>query len=293
MPQYDRVVEAIIETAGSQQALSITGLRVDFHVKKTATKDVNTARVDIFNMSPDQRAVFRSIAKNVLTLKAGYANATGPEILFRGDITLASTVKTPPNVITRLECGDGTDALLETRVSLTYKEGVSAKQILRDLLKKIPLAEKAGIVDKVIDAIPDTQYSNGFAASGTAKKALDVLTDKLGLEWSIQDNEVKVVEDGKTDGTQAILISKTTGMVGAPERSLNIVKASKKRGIVEDRPGWTVKSLLLPFAEPGGVVQIEADEIPAGSVFRIESVEHQGDIYGNDWTTELDVTDIQ
>jgi hypothetical protein len=293
MPQFDRVVEVIIETAGSQQALSITDLRVDFHVKKVATNDVNTARVDIFNMSPDQRAVFRSIAKNVLTLKAGYADATGPEVLFRGDITLASVVKTPPNVITRLECGDGTDVLLDTRVSLSYKEGASAKQILRDILKKIPLAEKSGIVDKVIDAIPDTQYGNGFAASGEAKKALDVVTDKLGLEWSVQDQELKVVEKGGVDGTQAILISKTTGMIEAPERSLNIVKASKKRGITEDRPGWTVKSLLLPFAEPGGVVQIEADEIPNGSQFRIESVEHQGDLFGNDWTSELDVTDIQ
>ncbi len=291
MPQYDRVMDVLIGEAGTQQALSVSGLRVDFHIKKVSTTDVNTARVDIFNLNPDQRAKLKS-TKQVLVLKAGYADATGPEILFRGDVTLVTVTKVPPNVVTRIECGDGTEALLDTRVSLTYKEGVSAKQILRDLLKKIPLAEKSGIVDRVINAIPDSQYGNGFAAAGLAKNAMDTVTGKLGLEWSIQDHEIKVVEKDGTDGTQAILISQRTGMIEAPERSLNIVKKSKKRGIAKDRPGWTVRSLLLPFVEPGGVVKIEADEIPLGSVFRVESVEHQGDNYGNEWTTELDVTDL-
>jgi hypothetical protein len=292
LPLFDRVVEVLIGKKGSEQTLRVTDLRVTFAVKKSSTKDVNSARVDIFNLSPDLRSRIRK-TEDVLILKAGYAQDTGPEILYRGDITLVQHVKQLPNIITRIESGDGTQALMDTRVSLTYKAGTSAKQIIRDLLKKFPIAEKSALVNKVLNSIPEAQYANGFAASGLGKDALDEVTEKLGLEWSIQDNEFKLLVKGGTDGSRAILISPTTGMIEAPERSLNIIKKSKKRGITKDIPGWTVKSLLQPKIEPGGVVSIESAEIPAGSAFRVESIEHKGDTHSmNQWTSEMDVTDV-
>jgi mannose-6-phosphate isomerase class I len=51
--------------------------------------------------------------------------------------------------------------------------------------------------------------------------------------------------------------------------------------------GWKIKALLQPNIEPGNVIVVESDEIPAGSKFRVIEVEHIGDTHGPDWTSTI------
>lgn len=286
---YDRDANVLVGPAGSEVALNVGKLRVVFDVEKTLTKKVNRATVDVFNLNEESRDVI-NLTGDILIIKAGYVDDGGAQTIFVGEVTKKNTIYQPPDVITRIESGDGTTALSSTRLSLSYKDTISVKQILRDAMDSFDLVERSAVVDSILNAATDVLFNNGYASSGPAKEVLDEASEALGLEWSIQDNQLHVVPKNGTDGTPVVKIASGSGMISSPERSLNIVKKDKQNN--KDRPGWMVKSLLQPRIIPGGSVELESREIPAGTRFRVEAVRHRGDSYGDDWYTEVDVTDV-
>lgn len=285
MPLFDRQVSVLIGQSSAQQALNVTDLHVSFNVKKTTKPETNSCKVSIWNLNPEQRAKIHT-TDGVMTLKAGYAQDTGLEVLYIGDIAFAEHQRQPPDIVTLLEGQDGFKAFSETRVSLSYKDGTGAKQILNDVLKQFNLATRT-TVKQILAQIPDSQYVNGFSATGQAKDVLIKVTSKLSLEWSVQNQEIKVIRAGKTDGSTAIVIAPNKGLVGSPTRRRSQDKSGK--GFT----GWSVTTLLQPKIEPGGTVQLESADVPAGSLFRVETVEHSGDTHGESWETKLELTDAR
>lgn len=284
MPLFDRQASVLVGAKGSESALNVTDLRVTFNVKKTATKENNTCTVVIWNLNPDQRSLISS-TDGFLILKAGYAQEAGLEVVFVGDISLVETRREPPDIATYIECNDGLKAVQETRFNVSYREGSSAKQVLRDLIRDFPLAARKAQLNDAISKVPDKQFANGFAANGQATEMLTRVTSTLALEWSIQNNELKVIQLGRVDGTQAVRLAPGTGLIASPQRR----RSKKKDGGAFE--GWDIRTLLRPSIEPGGQVQVESADIRSSN-FRVETVHHMGDTHGDEtWETRLEVTD--
>jgi hypothetical protein len=285
LPLFDRQVSVLIGEAGAESALNVTELRVVFDVTKSTKREANSAKVTIYNLNPDQRSKLET-AESRVVVKCGYAEEVGLEVLYRGDVSFVESRKEGVDWATVIESDDGQTVFDTTRVGLSFKEGATAKQVLRDILGVIPLAQRSAVVNSAIAEAVDLEYTNGYAATGNAFAALTKVTDSLSLEWSVQDGELKIIADGGTDGSRAIVISPDSGLIGSPQR-----RRKRKNGTTTVA-GWSVRSLLQPKIEPGGVVSIEAAAIKPGAAFRVDSISHKGDTHGPEWVSELEVSDV-
>jgi hypothetical protein len=138
---------------------------------------------------------------------------------------------------------------------------------------------------------------------------MDKVCEYLGLEWSIQNRDVQIINKGGVFKQKAIVLSSDTGMIGSPEQEAKTMtdKAAAKEGITRTQRGvdttyrvdkdgnkqerlrvlgYKVKSLLQPTLQPGGYVQVKSVGID-GEFFRIERLTHVGDNYGSEFQTEL------
>ena len=277
MAQFNRLVSVLIGPAGAESAIKVDELRVTFKIKKTSKADSNSCEIQIFNLSKNVREQLKETGF-VLILKAGYKDGAGLEDIYKGTITIIDHEHSGPDMITKFECGD--KELQETKFNASYKEGTSLKTILADIVKAFPLSSK------VVESVKDGQQTNGMAFSGLAKDVLDKITKSLGLNWSIQDRALQIIEPGKPNQDEVVFITPETGLIGSPQR---FEDKGKKENAADNRPAWKVKSLLIPRISVGNVVSIESAEIKKNSFFVVNSIEHSGDTHGTDWTTDMEV----
>lgn len=315
MQQFNR---KIIVQAGKigEPGIQVTNLRVTFNIKKTSRSDsYNTASVVIYNLNSDSRDGIAALnytdlkdASNILTVRAGYEALE--KTIYVGNISLVNIELKRPDAITTIEASDGYIAMNQLRIgtvppsgiggipAFTYGKQTSAKKVLHDILKISGLTVKYNI-----NSIPDRLYANGFSFIGMGKVLLDNVCNYLGLEWSIQNNCIKLFPVDTSDGISIVSLSPTCGLIGSPERSNidNKELTKKELGMVTGKSttalgkkikkriggGWKIKALLQPEVEPGNIIMVESDEIPFGTQLRVIEVEHVGDTHGQDWTSTI------
>lgn len=298
---FDRVAELIVGQSGSKGIL-IKDLRIAFSIEKTATETLNNSTIDIYNLNPDSRALVET-PNNAIILRAGYAQDLGPVTIFVGIVRRCLTVQEGPDNVTRLELDDGLIAYRDSKFSTSFAPGSSGKMVLANIASRFNLPVRP------LPDMPDKQYPNGFSFVGKTREAMKKACNYLGLEYSIQNQEIQILKKGGTVKRTAIVLSADSGMIGVPQLEAKTMseKAAAQRGIstndagviktrkestsgaIKDRlqvQGYKVESLLQPTIEPGGIVQVKSKGID-GEFFRVERVQHTGDTHADDWTTEL------
>lgn len=278
MPNFNRSASVVIGVQ-SGVPLSISGLKIIFSVKKTLSTFSNNARVNIYNLS---KKSFDQIAiEDELILNAGYTDGAGEKLLFKGDIQKISYEHSGTDTITKLQCDDGGLKLREIRGELSRAAGYKALKIIGEILDafSFPTRQHA--------TFTDAEYLHGFSHVGSAKEALSKLTEKIGVEWSIQNGEAQLLLKGGTNLTPPIPISELNGMIGSPD-SLDDTRG--ELSLNKRSSGWRVKSLVNPEIEPGGQLEITSRNV--NGLFRIEEVDHFGDTFGSDWQTIAQVTGL-
>lgn len=261
----------------------IEGLRIAFTLKRDLKKTSNTGTVEIYNLSNATRSKILDHNRKVV-LYAGYEDGGGVDVLFEGSIMTVSHSHPTPDIVTRIEANDGETRLRQAHVSLSFSEGASVGQVLKDLIAAM------GLPKGFIAQFKDAKFLTGFVAHGPAKEALAAVCRKAGLEYSIQNGSLQILEEGKPDNSpkDLILLTPESGLLGSPEK----IKQIQDDPAAEKKPnGWTLRSLLQPKANPGSHIAVQSREIPRVTAFRIESVVHKGDTHGEDWTSEIEVFD--
>jgi hypothetical protein len=281
LPLFNRVAEITIGKPGTPKAVVIRDLRMSFRVHKDTSRGGNTADITIYNLNEDKLA--RITRGTPARIKAGYANGDGLQLLFAGKVNALNRRNNGVDSLTEINCSDGADILGAAVVSRSYGNKIPAVIILLDLLRDLKLPIR--FVPKA--RIPRSKlYLHGFSAHGLIRNVMDKVASHLGLEWSIQNGELKVVFKGGVDNSKPILITPATGLLGSigrAYRSEDTADASKKPS------GWIVTSLLQPKAEPFGVVALQSRDLPKKTLFRVEKVDHECDTHEGDWKTGLEV----
>jgi len=267
--------------------LNISGLKIVFNVKKTLSTFSNSARVDIYNLS--KKAFDQIAVENDLILNAGYIDGAGEKLLFKGDIQKISREHSRTDIITKLQCDDGGLRLREIRGELSRGKKVGVMQIICEILSAFgfPPRQPVDCKNKQYGSIIDKQYLHGFSYVGSAREALSKLTERIGVEWSIQNSEAQLLLKGGVNLTPPIPVSSLNGMIGSPD-SLDDVRG--ELSLNKRASGWKVRSLINPEIEPGGRLKIDSNT--AKGEFRIEEVDHLGDTFGSDWQTIAQVTGL-
>ncbi len=262
----------------------IKGLRVSFSIIKSLSSTTNSAVIRIWNLSQDNRNLIKDYGDEV-TLYAGYREDGGPQILFIGDTTTVSHIYDLPEIVTVLECGDGEKYLNQLRVSLSYAANTPARTIIEEIAFQMhyQLVEFAASNNLV--------YRQGFKFVGMGKDALDLVTNKLDLQWSGQNNQLQVIPVNGTISEPIIQVNQATGMQGIPQR-YTYRALDLYRDVNQRNTGYKVNVALNPFIIPGSKIDLASSHLNFRGPYRVETIRHEGDTFGFVWSTSIECTEL-
>lgn len=281
MPLFNRDISVDIQT--KSKLIVIDNLRIDFTCVKTNTNDMNTCDLQIYNLSENTISLFKNTDLNIV-VKAGYKDYDGKEVIFKGNTTKIYTQYNKPDKITNIKIEDGEKELNKATSSLSFKEGIDLKTILKKCAKDLNLPLKF-LIDKI--DFNNKKFNNGFSFSGKTKTSLDQLSKIAGLLWSVQNQELTFYKPKKSNSSFIIKLTSKNGIIGSPEKiKIKDSKDSKKNSGID---GWRINNLLRPKIEPGNILSIFTRDIPEGSLFIVKTIIHTGSKYTNTFNSMIEV----
>lgn len=262
-----------------------TGLDVEFNIRKNLKPEPNSCTLKIYNLNADHRYALEQ-STTVITgpqtppgsggtvvpvrIDAGYASGTSQ--IWLGELRASQTQHVGPNYITVLTTGDGDKAITRQRVNVAMGPGTTSATAMRTLMQALGIG--TGNLPKALNLL-NTQgsaqlYANGAMLKGLAADHMTDLVRSAGLEWSIQNGTLQVLNLGQPLAGQAVLISEATGMVGSPT--------------VDTKGILTFTTLMVPDIKPGVPVAVSA-EFNQGQQqgYRVIACEYTGDTMGQEW----------
>lgn len=294
MARFNRVYRLLVGKSGQKGIEIVPPIRITFDIQKDAEEEPNDHKIRIYNLNADSRKALEEPGLRCV-LYAGYGEEDGPLLVAAGSVVFAYTKFEQPDVVTEMIVKDGHVELRDTAVSIGLGPGAQASHVIRDI------ARQMGLPLVMAEDVPDRRWHQGFSFYGAARTALHKVTQGTGLEWSVQNQQLQVVQRRGTTRRQAVVLAADTGLLGYPERTR---EAAREKAKVRDkttgddvnlvsarqqRDGWRVTSLLLPTINPGDLVKLESRSVEAFQ--RVEALRHTGDSEGGDWQTELELVD--
>lgn len=265
---YLRQASVTIATASDSQARVINGLRINFKIDKTVLADPNKAVIRVYNCNADSRAAMEAEGARVL-LRVGYGLDEDDQVqIFIGDIRRVAHLKQGPDWISEIEAGDGEVDYTGSKVDMSFPAGTPAATVLSSVIGEMQNVKN--VATNLIGAVG--VYLTPVVASGPVSVVMDTITSKLGLEWSIQDEEIQILKEGVATFDTAVFLSPETGMIGSPAKTLI---------------GCQITSLLNTEFKPGRLVTVSSRDI--NGTFRTQSVAHNGDTFQGPWQTIVEL----
>lgn len=263
---------AVAVTVGTTR---ITGLRIEFRIKKTSTPEPNTLDLAVTNLSSDTRAKLREGNQRVV-VEAGYTDSI--EELFVGTSRTITHSRSGADIRTRIQCGDGEAQLRTARINESFAPGTKPEEVVRKLAASLGL-DPGNAFDKLREggfrgAI--SEFTSGLTLSGKSGDELARLAKSLGFGFSVQDGRIQLLREGETSRETAVVLSPETGLIGSPEPG----------------DGGVVKalSLLQPGLRPGRAVELRSEAVQG--MYRVQTVTHSGDTHGVAWHSELELQPV-
>jgi hypothetical protein len=283
--QYDRVISVQIRLINAPDytsyrgTLDIKGLRISFNISKSISWATNTANINIWNLSANNRNQIENYGDE-LKLFAGYASSGGPQLLFVGDTTQVSHNFSFPEIISVLNAGDGEKILNNQKITVSFGANTTANTILQYVADQMQMP-------LIYDLPPDNfSYEYGMYSTNLSKNILDQVCKDAGYVFSVQNGNLLILRKNEAAKKPPALINIDTGMIGVPERYTD------KRGElwpVGPKVGWRVRTLLRPDIIPGDSVRIRSNQVPLDGLFYVLTIKHQGDNYGPNFESLLEV----
>ena len=218
---FGRIGSIIVTPPGGGLSREIKGLRFSFNIEKTSENTINSAVIVLFNINSDSRSALEEPDAKI-SIKAGYSgfgvNPTeneflfGPdksEILYTGDL-LPNGIKNErkgPDIATTLECGTGLVTTRDSKINKSFGPGTTAIQVIQEVAASMGLS-----ISQLQTAGADV-FLNGLSISGASKDVMTKILSKLGVQWSIQDDELHITDTDLTTAEAPVLLSSETGLI--------------------------------------------------------------------------------
>lgn len=251
--------------------LDVSGFDMEFVVERTLKPEPNTCEIRILNLSADSRKKLSGVPKLTVRLEAGYKGAT--ELLYLGECRAAWTERDGSDFVTHIESGDGEKEIQAARLNTCLGAKVPVAAALTAIAKSLNL--KPGNLAQAIASLQKAGFANinGAALNGSTARRLTDFCRSAGLEWSIQNGALQILDQGAILSTiEAIEVSESTGMVNSPTvDSQGIVSAS---------------ILMTPGLIPGCLVRF--DSLFQSGGYRVQRCKWHGSTFSQDWTIDFE-----
>ena len=245
-------------------------LDVAFDVYRTTKPEPNTADVQIWNLTPENRLLLEEQGNVPVRIEAGYKDATSE--IFLGVARTVFTTREGPDLITHLQSGDGEKEHKSSRVNVSIAPGATNQQAIDAVVKALALGEGNSATAAAKFAAATPLFPQGVVLTGSAAQVLQRLMLSLGFEYSIQNGALQILEIGEPLAGTATELTPDTGMVGSPS--------------IDNEGTLTIQCLMIPEIFPGRLLVVESEFLSGN--FRVESCKYTGDTAGNDWYIDIE-----
>jgi hypothetical protein len=263
----DRIASITFGIPGGE-GHTFTDIRIAAKIEKTAMGVPNKGKIKVFNLNRESRAFTEQVDKLkrsrlVVILNAGYG--TQMSTIFQGDVLKVHSELDGSDIVTEFELGEGMTKYQQSKTNLSFDAGTKVSTALEQVLKSF------GQKSPDVSMVGDQKFLHGVSLSGLSREHMDYLAEKAGLEWTLQDDSVKVVKAGKSTFEEAVLLTPETGLIEIPRK--------KDQGI-------EFKALLQGKLKPYRAVRIECATLTGN--FRCEKVTISLDTHGKDWWCDVE-----
>lgn len=272
---FGRLATLVIAPTSGRPGVDVTGLRIQFEVRKTSSSSANAAKITVWNLAKETRNLITE-KNTAVILRAGYGETSDDTLplLASGVVRRAEHEHQGQDVTSVIEIRDGGIGLDETEYREAFPRGTSWAAIARSILERMPDVSIGALSAEGLSGVTPARW----VASGRARGALDKLARARGFEWSVQNGVAQLVD--RTSGARpqilAELLSSETGMIGSPTKT-NV--------------GCKVKSLLRAGILPGDFINVRSDFYTG--YLKALVVEHKGDTDASgEFTTEIEAKDL-
>ena len=278
--------------------LAFTGLDIAFRIEKSLKDEPNKCQLSVWNLNTEHRAAIEALNPETkivsattkakakvsarkmalkgipVKIEAGLGEEGDLSLLWLGDLRSGHSVREGPDWVTKFESGDGEKAYQNARMNVSYGPKTPVATALRAMVRALGVGP--GNVEAMVHKLEINGvgriFPQGTVYSGPVVPHLNDFARSAGIEWSIQDGNMQILDRGKAlEQRKAITVSAETGMLDSPTVDVD--------GIL------TVKMLLVPEIWPGRILVLEADRIKGN--YRADAVTYVGDSAGDDWGVEI------
>jgi len=255
-----------------------TELHIAFSIERTDLSTSNTARLDIWNLNDEHKALLK--AKDcAVALHAGYG--TVMPLVFAGGVSFVSTTPDGTDKKTTVEVEDGLIATKDTYVSISYEGKINSKTILDDVAGQMGVAVTYSYNAEFVD-IP-----NGYSFVGMAKDVLSVICKTSNLSWSIQNGVLQIKKPGDVMSQEVFELSEETGLIGFPQEITVTADDDSK----QDVEGWDVEFLMNAAINVDDFVFLKSKTVTG--YFRVYSIAIEGDTEGSAWQCKARLLEVK
>lgn len=261
-------------------ALDVSDLHCTFDIQYVINQTPPFSTVIIYNLNPETENFLLSYGDRII-VEAGYEGSQYG-VIFDGDL-LEPIRDKADNVTFRLTL----NALTANRVAnqafanFTVSRGQSQRSIVQNLASKASVPTLLGDISPVLSS---TKLPRGKAVFGLTRDYLRQIAHGSGSTLSLHDGKINIIHASDPPKGEIIDLTPQTGLIGQPVQS----------GI-----GVSFQSLLNPAISINTLVHIDNSIIQAqtyqigqkplpldsAGIYRVMSVEHQGDTRGDNWYT--------
>jgi hypothetical protein len=286
---YDKTYELKItgELGGSLLAgvglldeYNITELDIDFDITRTITKEANSGRITVYNLSETMRNDLSAFDTAAVVLQAGYSGEN--RVIFAGDVRQINSVRDGTEWKTELKGGDGERKIKKKRIRHSVKGPVLLSAVIRDVANKLGLPLSRGseilLADPTLSLeFANKQFTNSVAWGGKTADVLDKILASSGLEWSIQNGELQLLTRGAPiSNVDEIFLRPDTGLLGSPKIGSDKV--------------LSCASLMISDIAPGRTIDVKSKYVEGRYV--VQKAKYKGSTIGADWTIDIEAKAI-
>jgi hypothetical protein len=269
MKYFDRT--CIVEVSPD---IRIDSLRLKFDIKKSIFSNQNYCRVDITNLSQITRNKITSNQTSLVRVKAGYVQNGGAVNIGQGNISNVIHSLHNPDIVTTIYSKDGFNSIIDNNISLSFGANTTLKSVIDTISKEL------GLPIKYVDYEQNATFKNGYSHLGSIPAALDQLGEQFKFRWSIQNDQLLIIRNDKSNGNKSVSLSAETGLIESPE----LVIKTKTLDLL-NKNEFKVTALLQPQLEAGDLIDIKSKVL--NGTFIVQELNHLGDTRGSEWFTKM------
>ena len=282
---------------GETRALDLSDFHITFHVSQPTTDQPKYAEIYIYNLSAKTMNLLagddNQIKDTQVILEVGYKSKP-LTVIFKGTVFQYRRGRDNQTDTWLCVLAQSSDAYKQTAViNQSVPAGVSITDMSQVLMNE---AQKYNIEQGHTTELSDQQYARGRVFFGSLDRHIQQFCADNNIDFHVSDDVLNMYKLGKYIEKPAILLTRTTGMIGMPQlttEGLNVsclLNPQITRGarIVVDLGNLQTEGYDVQYGKQG-VDQPQKNANTATNkqgYFIVQSVEHFGDNRGNDWYTQ-------